>query len=185
MSKTSLNIALFLLISFLFVMNNSVYAQNKALQDDVSVEEIDVPENPSEEIILEKKAEDTSANITDLFSDDEDKPRSFEESFKKLEMKPMTGVRLRALDKITGRTQTFDAKIDEVLKFGSLFIRPRACNKSLPTEKPESASFLQVWEDTPEEEPTWIFSNWMFASNPALSAMEHPIYDIWLSRCFN
>ncbi len=166
-------------------MNNSVYAQNKALQDDVSVEEIDVPENPSEEIILEKKAEDTSANITDLFSDDEDKPRSFEESFKKLEMKPMTGVRLRALDKITGRTQTFDAKIDEVLKFGSLFIRPRACNKSLPTEKPESASFLQVWEDTPEEEPTWIFSNWMFASNPALSAMEHPIYDIWVISCIN
>lgn len=161
-----------------------LYAQSlNSNQQEIEIEEIEAPEQGSDDLFEETETNDT--DIKSLFEDDnlEEKKASFEDTFKKLEMKPMTGVRLRALDKITGRTQTFNASIDEVLKFGSLFIRPRACNQSLPTEKPESASFLQVWEDTPEEEPTWIFSNWMFASSPALSAMEHPIYDIWVISC--
>ncbi len=130
----------------------------------------------------ETKALNNNTDIESLFKTDDD-TTSPTETLYRPEMINMPKVRLRALDKITGRTQTFDSKINEVLKFGSLFIRVRSCQKAAPTEKPESASFIQVWEDTPEQEPTWIFSNWMFASTPALSAMEHPIYDIWVLEC--
>ena len=92
---------------------------------------------------------------------------------------------LRALDKITGRTQTFDLALDEIVKFGSLFIRVRSCQKAPPIETPEAAAFVQIWEKKPGYDPVWIFSNWMFASSPALSAMEHPVYDIWVMDCKN
>lgn len=51
-------------------------------------------------------------------------------------------------------------------------------------EKPESAAFLQIWEKKPaDEKPKWVFSGWMFASNPSLSAMDHPVYDVWVINC--
>lgn len=100
-------------------------------------------------------------------------------------MEEKSHVVLRALDKITGRTRSFDMAIDEIVKFGSLFIRVRSCQKAPPIEPPESAAFIQIWEKKPGYDPEWIFSNWMFASSPALSAMEHPVYDIWVLDCKN
>lgn len=91
--------------------------------------------------------------------------------------------RLRMLDKVTARTSTFDVKVDTTVRFGQLYIKPRACRKAPPIETPESASFLQVWEVKPKEKPQWVFSGWMFASSPALSSMDHPIYDVWVLDC--
>lgn len=92
-------------------------------------------------------------------------------------------VKLRSLDKITARTATFEAAVGEVVKFGSLYIKVQSCKKSSPIESPEAASFLQIWENDTDEEPEWIFSGWMFASSPALSAMDHAIYDVWVLDC--
>ena len=97
-------------------------------------------------------------------------------------------VKLRSLDKITARTQVFEANVGRTIKFGSVYIKVQACRKALEFEQPESAAFLQVWETPPakdgaEEKPAWIFSGWMFASSPGLSAMDHPIYDVWVLDC--
>lgn len=92
-------------------------------------------------------------------------------------------VTLRFLNKITAESETHDLRIDRTVAYGSLRIRPKACKKSPPIEEPESASFLQVWEKTPNREDTWVFSGWMFASSPSLSPMEHPVYDIWVIDC--
>lgn len=92
-------------------------------------------------------------------------------------------VKLQSLDKITARTETFEARVGSTVKFGPLFIKVQACRKSSPIDEPESASFLQIWEIDQEEEPQWIFSGWMFASSPALSPMDHPIYDVWVLDC--
>jgi hypothetical protein len=91
--------------------------------------------------------------------------------------------RLRMLDKVTARTSTFDVRIDTTVRFGPLYIRPRACRKSSPLEAPESAAFLQIWEVTPKQDAQWIFSGWMFSSSPALSSMDNPIYDVWVLDC--
>jgi len=92
-------------------------------------------------------------------------------------------VKLQSLDKVTARTMTFEARVGSTMKFGQIFIKVQACRKAPPIEQPESAAFLQVWEVTPEDKAEWIFSGWMFASSPGLSAMDHPIYDVWVIDC--
>ena len=91
--------------------------------------------------------------------------------------------RLRMLDKITARTSTFDVHVDTTVRFGPLYIRPRTCKKASPLAAPESAAFLQIWETPPKQDARWLFSGWMFASSPALSSMDDPIYDVWVLDC--
>ena len=94
-------------------------------------------------------------------------------------------VALRTIDKLSARTHTFDIPVGKTVKFGeSLFIKVQACRKSAPIDLPESAAFLQIWERQPyEDESRWVFSGWMFASSPSLSALQHPIYDVWVMDC--
>lgn len=95
----------------------------------------------------------------------------------------MPVVKLQSLDKITARTMIFEARVGNTVKFGPLYIKIRACRKAPPIEQPEAAAFLQVWEVTPQEEAKWVFSGWMYASSPGLSAMNHPVYDVWVIDC--
>ena len=90
---------------------------------------------------------------------------------------------LQGLDKVTARISTFEAPVGEVVRFGALEIVAKACRKRPPEEQPESAAFLDIREVTAGGEKAAVFSGWMFASSPALSAMEHPVYDIWVLDC--
>ncbi len=92
---------------------------------------------------------------------------------------------LQGLDKITARISTIKVAVGETVNFGSLQITLRACDKKPPEETPESAAFLQIVEQKQGEQPVTRFSGWMFASSPALSAMEHPVYDLWVLDCEN
>ncbi len=95
-----------------------------------------------------------------------------------------SGARLQTLDKSTARTMTFEMGVGKIVKFGPLYISLQACRKAPPIETPESTAFLQVWETPPpDHKPVWVFSGWMFASSPALSSMDHPIYDVWVLDC--
>ena len=93
------------------------------------------------------------------------------------------GAVLQGLDKITARISTFEAPIDETLRFGSLDITVRACYRTPPTEPPESTAFLEISDNHTDGMRVSSFSGWMFASSPALSAMEHPVYDVWVVDC--
>lgn len=100
------------------------------------------------------------------------------------EMADMPVVKLQSLDKISARTMIFEARVGSTVKFGSLFIKTQACRKASPLDEPESAAFLQIWEVTTRNpDPHWVFSGWMFASSPALSSMDHPVYDVWVLDC--
>jgi len=87
------------------------------------------------------------------------------------------------LDKITGRTISFDAAIGETVQFGALQVTARACYTRPPTEPTNTDAFVQVDEVTLQGEIKRIFSGWMFASSPGLHAVEHPVYDVWLTDC--
>ena len=102
-------------------------------------------------------------------------------------MEDMGIVVLRTIDKVSARTHTFEIPVDKTVKFGaSLFIKARACRKASPLEQPENAAFLQIWERAPDEDDArWVFSGWMFSSSPSLSAMDHPVYDVWVIDCKN
>ena len=90
---------------------------------------------------------------------------------------------LRGLDKVTGRIKTFSIPVGETGQFGRMFITPDSCYTKPPEESPENAAFLFVYEKSLKGENIELFKGWMFSSNPALSAMEHPVYDIWVLGC--
>jgi hypothetical protein len=87
------------------------------------------------------------------------------------------------LDKITGLTTTFEAKIGEEKRFGGLYVKADACYTRDVTEEPKTTSFVEVEEIESDNTRKKIFSGWMFAESPGLSALEHPIYDVWLTGC--
>ncbi len=90
---------------------------------------------------------------------------------------------LQGLDKITARVSTFEVAVGETARFGTLLITLRACREAPPIDPPEAAAFLEISEVKPDEAAAALFSGWMFASSPALSALEHPIYDVWVTGC--
>jgi hypothetical protein len=91
---------------------------------------------------------------------------------------------LQGLDKITARVSKFEAPVGAPVRFGTLSIRIRDCEKNPPEETPESAAFVEIDETRRgDEQARRLFSGWMFASSPALSALEHPVYDVNLLDC--
>ena len=90
---------------------------------------------------------------------------------------------LEGLDKITARVSKFEVPVGAPVQFGTLAIRVRDCEKSPPEDTPESAAFVEIDETRTGEVRTRVFSGWMFASSPALSALEHPVYDVILLDC--
>lgn len=103
------------------------------------------------------------------------------------------------LDKITARVASFDARVGEPVQFGSLEVLVRDCDKKPPEETPRTATYVEIRQlerhddksegeaaaphDDDAEANAPIFKGWMFAENPGLNALEHPVYDIWLTDC--
>ncbi len=92
-------------------------------------------------------------------------------------------VQLHALDKIAARVSQMQVAVGDEARFGRLSIRVLACRMRPPEEPPESAAFLEIVDAGRDSQPVEAFRGWMFASSPSLSAMEHPLYDIWVARC--
>ncbi len=95
---------------------------------------------------------------------------------------------LRALDKVTATTEDYTVVVGKNLRYGSLDIKVQHCEKRPPEETPETFAFLQILDARldgagGESEDAKLFSGWMFASSPALSALDHPVYDIWVLDC--
>jgi len=90
---------------------------------------------------------------------------------------------LQGLNKTTARVSRIEAPIGALARFGTLEITARACIKKPPTETPESAAFLEIVDVRPDSPSVTIFTGWMFASSPAISALEHPVYDVWVIDC--
>ena len=87
------------------------------------------------------------------------------------------------LDKITGRITSFDVYIDETVQFGALQITPRACYTRPPTETQRTSVFVEVDQVSLKGTVSRVFTGWMFADSPALNAIDHAVYDIWLIDC--
>ena len=87
------------------------------------------------------------------------------------------------LDKITGRIIAFDVKLNEKVQFGALQVTPRVCFTRPTNEAANTDGFIDVDEVTLQGETKRLFTGWMFAASPGLHAVEHPIYDVWLTGC--
>ncbi len=91
------------------------------------------------------------------------------------------------LDKVTAKVIQFEAKLGEPVDYGTLQLIVRSCHKKPPEETPQTSTYVEIREhdiDHPENVgQTPIFKGWMFAESPALHALEHPVYDVWLIDC--
>ncbi len=96
---------------------------------------------------------------------------------------PEALVVLQGLDKVTARISTIEAPIDQAVRFGTLEITARHCRKRPPEEPPEITAFLEIRDIKRDQPAAELFVGWMFASSPALSALEHPVYDVWVIDC--
>ncbi len=99
-----------------------------------------------------------------------------------------TAVVLRTLDKVTATTKDYTVQIGDVLSYGSLTIDAVHCEKRPPEEPPETYAFLKIKNTKldgkgADGEPETLFSGWMFASRPAISALDHGVYDVWVIGC--
>ena len=93
--------------------------------------------------------------------------------------------KMQAMDKITGRVSVIEVPVNGEVKFGSFSIVVRACKKTPPEETPENYAFVDVADTGKDGKPYNIFKGWMMSSSPALNAVEHPIYDVWLVQCID
>ncbi len=89
----------------------------------------------------------------------------------------------KGIDKITGRITTFDVYVDETVQYGALQVTPKVCYSRDDTEAQKIDGFIEVDEITLDRKIRRIFTGWMFADSPGLNAVEHPIYDVWLTGC--
>jgi hypothetical protein len=88
-----------------------------------------------------------------------------------------------ALDKVTAKISRMEVPLNETRAFGSLKVTPRVCFTRAPTEPPKTSTFVEVDEIMLDGKEKRIFSGWMFADSPGLNAVEHPVFDVWLTEC--
>jgi hypothetical protein len=88
-----------------------------------------------------------------------------------------------ALDKVTARISKLEIKLNESVRFGALKVTPRVCYTRAPTEPPKTTTFVEVDEVQLDGNEKRIFTGWMFADSPGLNAVEHPVFDVWLTEC--
>jgi hypothetical protein len=88
-----------------------------------------------------------------------------------------------ALDKVTAKISKLEVPLNETKSFGALKVTPRVCYTRAPTEPPKTTSFVEVDETLLDGKEKRIFSGWMFADSPGLNAVEHPVFDVWLTDC--
>ena len=91
---------------------------------------------------------------------------------------------IQGLDKITARIKTFEVDVSQTYKFGVLDIFVERCVFSKPIFKPESLAYIRI-KDNSDRLSEVKFKGWMFASSPALNALENPVYDISILACKN
>lgn len=88
-----------------------------------------------------------------------------------------------ALDKVTAKISRLEVPLNQTANFGALKVTPRVCYTRGPTEQPKTTTFVEVEETQLDGKQKRIFSGWMFADSPGLNAVEHPVFDVWLTDC--
>jgi len=94
-------------------------------------------------------------------------------------------IEIKILDKVSSKTNLLKLKIGEEKKFQNLLIKSLKCKNSEFDDNPEITSYIQVKDTTNKNNnEVFIFNGWTFSSSPAVNPFDHPVYDIWLTKCY-
>tara|TARA_Y100001970_G_scaffold263097_1_gene348123 strand:+ start:79 stop:486 length:408 start_codon:yes stop_codon:yes gene_type:complete len=95
-------------------------------------------------------------------------------------------IQLNILDKVSSKNYKIFIKIGEEKIFKNISIRPLKCKNSEFDDNPEITAYLQVKDiKNKDKDEVFIFNGWTFSSSPTVNTFDHPVYDIWLTKCFN
>ena len=95
-------------------------------------------------------------------------------------------VEIKILDKVNSKNSTLNIQIGKEKKFENLLIKALMCSNSKFDDNPEITAYLQVKDLTvKDKDKVFVFNGWTFSSSPSLKPFDHPVYDIWLTKCFN
>ncbi len=93
---------------------------------------------------------------------------------------------IKVLDKVSSKDQVLKIKIDKEKKYKNLIIKPLKCKNSEFDDNPEIITYLQVRDvNENKNDKVFIFNGWMFSSSPSLNPFDHPVYDLWVIKCYN
>ena len=94
-------------------------------------------------------------------------------------------VEIKILDKVSSKTNLLKLKIGEKKKFQNLLIKSLKCKNSEFDDNPEITAYIQVQDLTiKDNNEVFIFNGWTFSSSPGVNPLDHPVYDIWLTKCY-
>jgi len=94
-------------------------------------------------------------------------------------------IEIKILDKVSSKNNLLKLKIGEEKKFKNLLIKSLKCKNSEFDDNPEITTYLQVKDLTKEDnDEVFIFNGWTFLSSPTINPFDHPVYDIWLTKCY-
>ena len=97
-----------------------------------------------------------------------------------------TEIEIKILDKVSSKNYKVKISIGEEKVFKNISIKPLKCKNSEFDDNPEITAYLQVKDNNiKNKDKVYTFNGWTFASSPTLNPFDHPIYDIWLKKCFN
>jgi len=94
-------------------------------------------------------------------------------------------IEVKILDKVSSKTNLLKLKIGEEKKFQNLLIKSLKCKNSEFDDNPEITAYIQVQDlVNKDKNEVFIFNGWTFSSSPAINPFDHPVYDIWLTKCY-
>jgi len=94
-------------------------------------------------------------------------------------------VEIKILDKVSSKTNLLKLKVGEELKFQNLLIKSLKCKNSEFDDNPEITAYIQVKDITNKDNnEVFVFNGWTFLSSPVINPFDHPVYDIWLTKCY-
>ena len=94
-------------------------------------------------------------------------------------------IEIKILDKVSSKTNLLKLPIGEKKKFQNLLIKSLKCKNSEFDDNPEITAYIQVQDlVSKDNNEVFIFNGWTFSSSPAINPFDHPVYDIWLTKCY-
>ena len=93
---------------------------------------------------------------------------------------------IKVLDKVSSKSYTLNMRIGEEKVFKNILIKALKCQNSEFDDSPEITAYLQVKDlKTKDKNEVFVFNGWTFSSSPAIKTFDHPVYDIWLTKCYS
>tara|TARA_B100000579_G_C22498423_1_gene695764 strand:+ start:184 stop:582 length:399 start_codon:yes stop_codon:yes gene_type:complete len=94
-------------------------------------------------------------------------------------------IELKVLDKVSSKNHKINIKIGEEKVFKNISIKPLKCKNSEFDDNPEIIAYLQVKDlKNIGKDEVFVFNGWAFSSSPSINTFDHPVYDLWLTKCF-